>query len=91
MAFYDKAYIRNHPQGKMKKIYKGENPLLYTGEYALDLPEGADVAAAKAAEKARDHYAFSSHVMAPTPGPHHQDGHCPDLPEHPPVEEHDGL
>ncbi len=67
VAFYDKAYIRNHPQGKMKKIYKGENPLLYTGEFALDLPEGADVAAAKAAEKARDHYAFSSHVMAPTP------------------------
>lgn len=67
VSFYDKAYIRNHPQGKMKKIYKGENPLLYTGEYSLELPDGADVAAAKAAEKARDHYVFSSHVMAPTP------------------------
>ena len=67
VAFYDKAYIRNHPQGKMKKIYKGENPLLYTEEYTLELPDGADALAAKQAEKARDHYVFSSHVMAPTP------------------------
>ena len=67
VAFYDKAYIRNHPQGKMKKIYKGENPLLYTEEHTLELPDGADALAAKQAEKARDHYVFSSHVMAPTP------------------------
>ncbi len=67
VAFYDKAYIRNHPQGKMKKIYKGENPLLYTEEHTLELPDGADASAAKQAEKARDHYVFSSHVMAPTP------------------------
>lgn len=67
VAFYDKAYIRNHPQGKMKKIYKGENALLYTEEHTLELPDGADALAAKQAEKARDHYVFSSHVMAPTP------------------------
>ena len=67
VAFYDKAYIRNHPQGKMKKIYKGENPLLYTEEHTLELPDGGDALAAKQAEKARDHYVFSSHVMAPTP------------------------
>lgn len=67
VAFYDKAYIRNHPQGKMKKIYKGENPMLYTEEHTLELPDGADALAAKQAEKARDHYVFSSHVMAPTP------------------------
>ena len=67
VAFYDKAYIRNHPQGKMKKIYKGENPLLYTEEHTLELPDGADALAAKQTEKARDHYVFSSHVMAPTP------------------------
>lgn len=67
VAFYDKAYIRNHPQGKMKKIYKGENALLYTEEHTLELPDGADASAAKHAEKTRDHYVFSSHVMAPTP------------------------
>ena len=34
--FHDKVYLRNHPQGKMKKGYKGENGLLYTSEYKLE-------------------------------------------------------
>ena len=68
VAFYGtRPTCENHPQGKMKKIYKGENPLLYTEEHTLELPDGADASAAKQAEKARDHYVFSSHVMAPTP------------------------
>ena len=25
--------VRSHPTGKMKKLYKGENPLLYTSQY----------------------------------------------------------
>ena len=53
-----KPMIRNHPQGKMQKLYKGENPKLYTGEY-----KPAD----KKAEKERDHYVGSSHVLDPTP------------------------
>ena len=27
--------IQNHPQGKMKKLYHGENPMTYTGQRAL--------------------------------------------------------
>ncbi len=27
--------IENHPQGKMKKLYQGENPVMYTGHHAL--------------------------------------------------------
>ncbi len=27
--------IQNHPQGKMKKLYRGENPVTYTGHRAL--------------------------------------------------------
>ena len=48
--FHDKVYLRNHPQGKMKKGYKGENGLLYTSEYKL---EGQKT---KEEEKQRDHY-----------------------------------
>ena len=59
--FHDKVYLRNHPQGKMKKGYKGENGLLYTSEYKL---EGQKT---KEEEKQRDHYVFSNHVLAPTP------------------------
>lgn len=28
--------IQNHPQGKMKKLYRGENPVMYTGHKVLD-------------------------------------------------------
>ena len=58
ISFMGKPMIRNHPQGKMQKLYKGENPKLYTGDY-----KPAD----KKAEKARDHYVGSSHVLDPTP------------------------
>lgn len=27
--------IENHPQGKMKKLYRGENPVMYTGRHAI--------------------------------------------------------
>ena len=30
-----KKIIENHPQGKMKKLYRGENPVMYTGHKAL--------------------------------------------------------
>ena len=33
VKFLDEPMVRNHPTGKMKKLYKGENPLLYTAEY----------------------------------------------------------
>ena len=75
VCFYDRAYIRNHPQGKMKKLYKGQNPLLYTSEYRYDPETPPEEEAArkeeekafKKAAKERDRYAFSSHVLDPTP------------------------
>ena len=33
ITFDGECIVRNHPTGKMKKLYKGENPLLYTAEY----------------------------------------------------------
>ena len=27
--------VQNHPQGKMKKLYRGENPAMYTGQHVL--------------------------------------------------------
>ena len=30
VKFLGEPMVRNHPTGKMKKLYKGENPLLYT-------------------------------------------------------------
>ncbi len=30
-----KKIIQNHPQGKMKKLYRGENPMTYTGRHVL--------------------------------------------------------
>ena len=61
VSFNGDVIVRNHPQGKMKKLYKGEHPDLYTSEYKLD--EGVD----EEAEKARDPYLSSSRVLAPTP------------------------
>lgn len=70
VEFCGETIVRNHPQGKMKNLYAGENPLLYTGEYKLE-PGDAESDEAleerKKAEKERDHDAFSSHVLAPTP------------------------
>ncbi len=84
ISFQGKPMVRNHPQGKMKKLYKGQNPLMYTSEYKHERPEAdqdvaeeaKEAAAAerkqeekvwKKAQKERDHYAFSSHVLDPTP------------------------
>ena len=33
--FKGNKIIQNHPQGKMKKLYQGENPVMYTGHHAL--------------------------------------------------------
>jgi branched-chain amino acid transport system ATP-binding protein len=70
VSFLGQTIIRNHPQGKMKKLYKGENADLYTGEYKLPPLPGEDEDALqrrREAEKARDPYVFSSHVLSPTP------------------------
>ncbi len=38
-SFYDKPYVRNHPQGKMKKLYKGEDPAKYLGHVIAPTPD----------------------------------------------------
>ena len=39
VSFYDKPYVRNHPQGKMKKLYKGEDPTKYLGYVIAPTPD----------------------------------------------------
>ncbi len=36
VSFLGETIIRNHPQGKMKKLYKGENALYYTKQSCID-------------------------------------------------------
>ena len=68
VAFLDETIIRNHPQGKMKKSYKGKHGGMYTAEYAPEEAlSGEALSAWREGEKARDAHAFSAHVLAPTP------------------------
>ena len=70
VSFMEEPIVRNHPQGKMQKAYKGSDAEKYTAAYH---PEGLDGlsdeerAAREKAERERDRYAFSSHVLNPTP------------------------
>lgn len=68
VSFNGECIVRNHPTGKMKKTYKGEDPAMYTAQLAPE--ETLDDEALKAwklAQKERDEYAFTDHVLAPTP------------------------
>ena len=68
VSFNGECIVRNHPAGKMKKTYKGEDPAVYTAQLAPE--ETLDEEALKAwklAQKERDEYAFTDHVLAPTP------------------------
>ena len=60
VKFLDEPMVRNHPTGKMKKLYKGENPLLYTAEYH---PEDET----KEQMLARDPLAGTGKIVSPTP------------------------
>ena len=73
VCFNGECIVRNHPTGKMKKTYKGEHPDMYAAHFAPELAEGEPplegeaLKAWKAQQKERDHYAFSDHILAPTP------------------------
>ena len=71
VTFCGEPIVRNHPQGKMKKLYKGENADMYTAAYEpKDRPPVEDEEATKAwneAEQARDPFVGSDKVLAPTP------------------------
>ena len=68
VCFNGECIVRNHPTGKMKKTYKGEHPTMYTAQFAPEQAlEGDALKAWKAEQKERDGYAFSDHILAPTP------------------------
>ena len=58
--FEGRKIIENTPHGKMKKLYKGENPLLYTAEYH---PEDET----QEQMPARDPLAGTGKIVSPTP------------------------
>ena len=68
VSFNGECIVRNHPTGKMKKTYKGEDPAMYTVQFAPE--ETLDDEALKTwkeAQKERDEYAFTDRILAPTP------------------------
>ena len=68
VSFNGECIVRNHPAGKMKKTYKGEDPAMYTAQFAPE--ETLDDEALKTwkeAQKERDEYAFTDRILAPTP------------------------
>ena len=68
VCFNEKCIVRNHPTGKMKKAYKGEEPTMYTAQFGpQEALEDEALKAWKIAQKERDEYAFSDHVLSPTP------------------------
>ena len=60
VKFLDEPMVRNHPTGKMKKLYKGENPLLYTSQY----DPGDET---KEQMLLRDPLARTGKILSPTP------------------------
>ena len=68
VTFNGECIVRNHPTGKMKKTYKGKHPTMYTAQFAPEESlEGDALKAWKQEQKERDEYAFSDHVLDPTP------------------------
>ena len=68
VCFNERCIVRNHPTGKMKKTYKGEHPAMSTAQLAPEETlEDEALKAWKQEQKERDEYAFSDHILAPTP------------------------
>ena len=68
VSFNGECIVRNHPTGKMKKTYKGEDPAMYTAQFAPEETLDDEVLKTwKEAQKERDEYAFTDRILAPTP------------------------
>ena len=68
ITFDGECIVRNHPTGKMKKLYKGKHPTMYTAQFAPEQAlEGSDLETWKAEQKARDEFAFTDRILEPTP------------------------
>ena len=61
VTFDGEMIVRNHPRGKMKKMYKGECADMYTAAYVAEGQPSAED------EQVRDPYAGSDKVLEPTP------------------------
>ena len=61
VTFDGEMIVRNHPRGKMKKLYKGECVDMYTAAYVAEGQPSAE------AERERDPYVGSDKVLEPTP------------------------
>lgn len=68
VKFLDEPMVRNHPTGKMKKLYKGKHPTMYTAQFAPEeMLDDASLEVWKAEQKARDEFAFTDRILEPTP------------------------
>lgn len=67
VKFCDSPIIRNHPQGKLVKLYAGENPDLYNANLHFEEEDEERSKALEQAARERDSYAFTSKVLHPTP------------------------
>ena len=68
ITFDGECIVRNHPTGKMKKLYKGKHPTMYTAQFAPEEMLGdASLEVWKAEQKARDEFAFTDRILEPTP------------------------
>ena len=71
VTFDGETIVRNHPHGKMKKLYKGENETMYTAAYVpAGRPPVEDEETTRIwneAERARDPYVGTDKVLEPTP------------------------
>lgn len=69
ICFDGKPIVRNHPSGKMKKLYAGENADIYTSGYKpwKQDDEQSVIDQIRSSVKERDSYAFTSKTIDPTP------------------------
>ena len=68
VCFDGTCIVRNHPTGKMKKLYKGSRADMYTARFAPEEPlEDEALKAWKEGQRALDPYAFTNRVLSPTP------------------------
>ena len=68
ITFDGECIVRNHPTGKMKKLYKGKHPTMYTAQFAPEeMLDDASLEVWKAEQKARDEFAFTDRILEPTP------------------------
>ena len=85
VKFLDEPMVRNHPTGKMKKSSIRAKIHCSTRRSIIRKDE------TKEQMLARDPLAGTGQDRLADAGQDHEARYCPHVPEHPPVEEHDGV